>query len=79
MNQTSSVVTTSAAITGAMLGQLIVYLCTVVRVAPPPPDVAQIIGALMLGGGHAMVNWINARWPAHSDSVEGKRQAPAAP
>ena len=72
---TSSVVTTGAAITGAMLGQLIVYLCTVIRVVPPPPDVAQIIGALLLGGGHATVNWINARWPAPV-AAEPSRPAP---
>lgn len=63
MNSNSAVATSAAAISGAMLGGVIVWLCGVCHLASPPSDVAGTIGALLLGGGHAAVNWLSARFP----------------
>ena len=64
MNSSSPVATGAAAVTGAMLGGVITWLCAVIHVAAPPPDVAATIGALVLVGGHYAINWANRRWPA---------------
>ena len=71
MNSNSAVATSAAAISGAMLGGVVVYLFTLMHIAPPPVDVAGTIGALLVGGGHAATNWLNSRFPAVA--------APAAP
>ena len=64
MNSSSPVATGAAAVTGAMLGGVITWLCAAMRVAPPPPDVAATIGAVVLVCGHSLINWANRRWPA---------------
>ena len=64
MNSNSAVATSAAAISGAMLGGVVVYLFTLMHIAPPPVDVAGTIGALLVGGGHAATNWLNSRFPA---------------
>ena len=64
MNSSSPVATGAAAVTGAMLGGVITWLCSVMHVAVPPPDVAATIGAAVLVSAHGMVNWANRRWPA---------------
>ena len=56
--------TGAAAISGAMLAGLIVWLCGVAHIPAPPADVAGTIGAILLAGGHAAVNFIASRWPA---------------
>jgi protein-S-isoprenylcysteine O-methyltransferase Ste14 len=63
MNSSSPFATGAAAVTGAMLGGVISWLCTQMHVAPPPPDVANSIGALFLVSGHSFLNWANRRWP----------------
>jgi hypothetical protein len=63
MNSNSPVATGAAAISGAMLGGVIVWFCSAVHIAPPPADVAGTLGAAILIGGHCAVNWINARFP----------------
>ena len=63
MNSSSPVATGAAAVTGAMLGGVISWLCAALRVAPPPPDVAATIGAVVLVSGHSLINWANRRWP----------------
>ena len=64
MNSNSSIATGAAAISGAMLSGLIIWVCQIAHLSPPPAEVAGTIGALVLGGGHAAVNWLNARFPA---------------
>lgn len=64
MNSNSPVATGAAAVSGAMLGGVIVWLCSVLRITPPPEEVAGTLGAIVLVGGHMLVNWINVRWPA---------------
>ena len=64
MNSSSPVATGAAAVTGAMLGGVITWLCAAMHVAAPPPDVAATIGAAVLVGAHGLVNWANRRWPA---------------
>lgn len=56
--------TGAAAISGAMLAGLIVWLCGVAKIPAPPADVAGTIGAIMLAGGHAAVNFIATRFPS---------------
>lgn len=63
MNSNSAVATTASAISGAMLGGVIVWICGLFHIEAPPPDVAGTIGAVLLGGGHAVVNWLSARFP----------------
>jgi len=48
--------TGSAAITGAMLGGLVSWACTLVHITPPPTEVAGTIGALILAGAHLLAN-----------------------
>ena len=64
MNSSSPVATGAAAVTGAMLGGVITWLCAAMHVAAPPPDVAATIGAAVLVSAHGLVNWANRRWPA---------------
>lgn len=64
MNSNSPVATGAAAISGAMLGGVIVWFCGAIHVAAPPADVAGTLGAVVLIGGHYAVNWLNRRFPA---------------
>lgn len=61
MNSSSPVTTGAAAISGAMIGSVIVWICGVVHLAAPPPDVAGTLGALVLAGAHLAVNAISGR------------------
>lgn len=79
MNSNSSVATTAAAVSGAMLGGVIVWLCSIAHVEAPPTDVAGTIGAVLLGGGHALVNWINARFPVKPTMTSVPVEVTAAP
>lgn len=80
MNSNSAVATGAAAISGAMLGGVIVWLCSVIHVEAPPSDVAGTIGAVLLCSGHAVVNWLSVRFPPASPVVIARTiVAPAAP
>lgn len=72
MNSNSPVATGAAAVTGAMLGSVIVWLCSAMHVTPPPEEVAGTIGAMILVGGHLIVNWINVRFPAPMQLTEAQ-------
>jgi hypothetical protein len=78
MNPTSPVATGSAAITGAMLGGIIDWLCTVAHVAPPPDGISAAIGAVILTGAHYGVNWLNRRFPAAPAQSGAPANPPAA-
>lgn len=53
--------TGAAAITGAMIGSIIVWLCTVAHVAVPPDAVAGSLGAIILTGAHYFNNYLTNR------------------
>lgn len=76
MNSNSPVATGAAAISGAMLGGVIVWFCSVVHVAAPPADVAGTLGAVVLIGGHYAVNWLNRRFPAPAPTTIAASAAP---
>lgn len=61
MNQTSPVTTGAAAVSGAMIGGVIVWACGALKIAAPPADVAGTMGALVLAGLHVVCNAISAR------------------
>lgn len=61
MNQTSPVTTGAAAVSGAMIGGVIVWACGALKISAPPADVAGTMGALVLMGLHAIGNAIAAR------------------
>lgn len=57
MQSHSAVATGAAAVSGAMLGGMISWICTVCNIAAPPPDVAGTMGAIVLTAGHVVANW----------------------
>lgn len=57
----SPVSTGASAVTGAMLGGCIVWICQAARIATPPAEVAGTMGAIVLTAAHYVVNLINAR------------------
>ena len=59
----SPVSTGASAVTGAMLGGCIVWLCQACKLPSPPAEVAGTMGALLLTAAHYAVNVINARTP----------------
>jgi hypothetical protein len=61
MNQTSPVSTGAVAVTGAMLGGCIVWLCQAFKLPAPPSEVAGTMGAILLAGAHWLSNVIGAR------------------
>lgn len=61
MNQTSPVSTGASAITGAMLGGCISWICQARNIPAPPSEVAGTMGAIVLTVAHYVVNLINAR------------------
>lgn len=61
MNQTSPVSTGASAVTGAMLGGCIVWLCQACKLPAPPAEVAGTMGAIALTAAHYVVNLISAR------------------
>ncbi len=79
MNSNSPVATGAAAVTGAMLGGVIVWLCSVMHIAAPPEEVAGTIGAMILVVGHMVVNWVNVRWPPPVQLTEAQIVPTAAP
>jgi uncharacterized membrane protein YdcZ (DUF606 family) len=70
MNQASPATTGAVAVTGAMLGGVVVWICNAAHWPTPPVDVAGTLGALMLAGAHAIGN--------HFSKPEAPKQ-PAAP
>jgi DNA-binding transcriptional ArsR family regulator len=52
--------TGASAITGAMLGGCIVWICQAFKVAPPPAEVPGTMGAIMLTAAHYAINLIKA-------------------
>jgi len=67
MNQSSPVTTGAAAVSGAMIGGVIVWACGALKIAAPPADVAGTMGALVLAALHVVCNAIASRSasPAH--------------
>lgn len=61
MNQSSPVTTGAAAVSGAMIGGVIVWACGALKIAAPPADVAGTMGALVLAGLHVVCNAITSR------------------
>lgn len=57
----SPVSTGASAITGAMLGGCIVWVCQACKIAAPPAEVAGTMGAMLLTAAHYAVNLINSR------------------
>lgn len=57
----SPVSTGASAVTGAMLGGCIVWLCQACKVSAPPAEVAGTMGAMLLTVAHYAVNLINSR------------------
>lgn len=52
-----------AATGGAMMGGVVLWVCTVAHVNPlPPPEVADTVGAVVLMGLHYVANWLNSRF-----------------
>ncbi len=60
MQNTSPLATGAAAIGGAQVGELVVWLTQILHLSPPPASVASTIGAIVLAGGHLLVNWISS-------------------
>ena len=60
MNPASPVTTGAAAFGGAQVGPVIVWLCTVCHLTPPPDTVAATIGVALLVGAHLLVNRFTA-------------------
>jgi hypothetical protein len=60
-NQVSSVVTGGAAVTGAMIGGCIVWLCQACHLMAPSAEVAGTMGAMLLAGVHALSNMIQSK------------------
>lgn len=61
MNQSSPVTTGAAAVSGAMIGGVIVWACGALKITAPPADVAGTMGALVLAGLHVVCNAIASR------------------
>lgn len=76
MNQTSPVTTGAAAVSGAMIGGVIVWGCGALKIAAPPADVAGTMGALVLAGLHVVCNAIANRSSKPAQTNPG---APATP
>lgn len=82
MNQTSPVTTGAAAVSGAMIGGVIAWLCGSLKIAVPPADVAGTMGALVLMALHALGNWLATRpqrMAAPAPVVQAPVQAAPAP
>jgi hypothetical protein len=61
VNQTSPVSTGAAAVTGAMLGGCITWICQAAKLPAPPAEVAGTMGAILLTGAHWLGNLIASR------------------
>ena len=48
----SPAATGAAALSGAMIGPVLVWLFSCLHLTPPPPDVAPVLGALLIMFGH---------------------------
>jgi len=55
----SATTTGATAVTSAMLAGVIIWLCGVVHISPPPVEVAGTIGAALLYGAHVLANLIS--------------------
>jgi len=78
MNQTSPITTGAAAVSGAMIGGVIVWACGAFKVAAPPADVAGTMGALVLAGLHVACNAISNR-SSRTALVAPAQPTPAVP
>lgn len=58
---TTPIQTTGSAVTGAMIAGCIVWLCQAEHWPVPPADVAGTMGALLLGGAHAIMQYVVAK------------------
>jgi hypothetical protein len=54
--QSSPVQTGVAALSGGAIGPVVVWLCQVAHLTPPPDAVAATIGALLIMGAHFLAN-----------------------
>ena len=61
MNSTTT--TGAIAVTSTMLAGVIIWLCGIVNVTPPPVEVAGTISAVLLYGAHCLANLVDRRWP----------------
>ena len=57
----SPVTTGASAVTGAMLGGMIVWIFQAAKLPVPPAEVAGTMGALLLTAAHYAVNLLNSR------------------
>lgn len=78
MNQSSPVTTGAAAVSGAMIGGVIVWACGTLKIAAPPADVAGTMGALVIAGLHVVCNAIANR-PSKGEQSSAAPATPAAP
>lgn len=66
----SAVITGAAGLSSEGLGELVVWVCQCVHVPPPPGNVAMLLGVVIISAGHAMYNFVNARWPARQPPAQ---------
>lgn len=61
MDQTSSATTGAVAMTSAMIGTVVPWVCSLLHVAAPPDPVPTVIGAGLLAAIHALSNLVRSR------------------
>lgn len=76
MNQSSPVTTGADAVSGAMIGGVIVWACGALKITAPPADVAGTMGALVLAGLHVVCNAVSSRSAKQAEPNPG---VPATP
>ena len=61
MNPNTPVSTGAAAITGAMLGGCITWICQAAKLPTPPAEVAGTMGAILLFLAHSLKQYVATR------------------
>lgn len=52
------------AFSGAVAAKGVLYVFGLAHLPAPDPDVAELIAALIIGGGHAAISFVKTRFPA---------------